>query len=37
MDKQYFKRLAESRSQADDVLHRQMSGTVGLLTIRDLP
>jgi hypothetical protein len=36
-DKQYIKRLAEFRAQADDVLHRQISRTADLLTIGDMP
>jgi hypothetical protein len=36
-DKQYIKRLAEFRTQADDVLHRQISSTADLLTTQDMP
>lgn len=36
-DRRYMKRLAEFRTQADDVLHRQISKTADLLTIDDMP
>ena len=36
-DKRYIRRLAEFRTQADDVLHRQISATADLLTIEDMP
>lgn len=36
-DRRYLKRLAEFRSQADDVLHRQIGKTTALLTIDDMP
>lgn len=36
-DKQYLKRLVEFRSQADDVLHRQISRTADLISIEDMP
>jgi hypothetical protein len=36
-DKLYMKRLADFRSQADDVLHRQISKKADLLAIDDMP
>jgi hypothetical protein len=36
-DKQYMRQLATARHVADDVLHRQISPTVDLLTLDDLP
>jgi len=36
-DRQYIKRLADFRAQADDVLHRMISQHPDVLTIQDIP
>jgi hypothetical protein len=36
-DRKYVRQLAAFRAQADDVLHRQISGSPDLLTVEDMP